>query len=636
MVLQILRKKTRSIFIYVAFTIIIIVFIFYFGWGGIREKQETWVAKINDQTLSRDEYLRYYNQLLEYYQRMYKTNFDRSMVEKLGIKQEALDNLIKNRLLLETAYLLNVHISETELKDSIESTEAFQNEGRFDVQRYTQMLRQNRITPQEFEGTLRKDLMGARISAFVQDEVKCGEKELWEQFVWENEKINLEYLEVDPEGIALQDDVSAEEIQKFYSEHKEEFRVPEKIKIGYLEFGPKSFEKQITVSPEEISQYYSDFSEEFWEPEKVHARHILIKADPSAQERGREDAKKKAEEILARIKKGESFEELAKKYSQDQATAAEGGDLGFFARGQMVKAFEDAAFALKPSEVSGVVETRFGFHIIKVEAISEEGVKPLEAVKEQIRATLLDERAKELAKKEASRAYRMALKSRKLEEYADKHDLKIIETEYFARDECPPLFASSEELVDTLFSTNSGEILYPYAIGEDYYVIKIEDKRQSYIPDLEEGREKILSVLHKQNRKTAAKAKAETMLKNLKAGNSLKEIAEKENLEIKETKLFSRSRGSIPSIGGDTSAMMAVVFSLSLDHPYPEEVFEVNGKIYLIALKEREEVRQEEFSGKEQEQRRKCRLQKGGKYLDEWLEAVRAHIPVAINPKAIL
>ena len=106
MVLQILRKKTRSIFIYVAFAIIIVVFVFYFGWGGIDEKQESWVVKINDRPISRDEYVKHYNQLKNYYERIYKTTFDKSMVEKLGIKQEALDNLVKNRLLLETAQRL--------------------------------------------------------------------------------------------------------------------------------------------------------------------------------------------------------------------------------------------------------------------------------------------------------------------------------------------------------------------------------------------------------------------------------------------------------------------------------------------------------------------------------------------------
>ena len=635
MVLQILRTKTRSIFIYIAFAIIILVFIFYFGWGGIREKQENWVVKINDRPITRDEYVKHYNQLKNYFERMYKTTLDKNMVEKLGIKQEALDNLVKNRLLLETAHALNLNIPETELKNAIESTPVFQNEGRFDVNRYTQMLRQNRITPEEFEGTLRTDLMGSRISALVQDGTKYAESELWEQFVWENEEINLEFLEIDPKEIALQDDISTEETKEFYDKHKDEFRVPEKIKISYLEFYPKHFERQIAVSPEEISQYYKDFSEEFWEPQKVHARHILIKTAPGAPENEKEGAKKKAEEILAMVKEGKPFEELAKKHSQDQGTAEEGGDLGFFARGQMVKPFEEVAFALNPGEVSDVVETQFGFHIIRVDAVKEEGTKPLEAVEEEIRTKLTEERARELVKKEASRTYRMALKSKTLEEYAEKNELKIVETDYMAKEENHPLFGGSEELMETIFSSDSGDILYPNSIGESYYVIRVEGKQQSHIPSLEEAKEKIIAILNKKNQKTAAKRKAEELLQKLKEGGPLEEIAEKENLTIKETKLFSRSRGTIPSIGDD-DAMMIAAFGLSLDHPYAEEVFEVNEKSYLIKLKEREGVLREEFNAKEKEQGEKQRLQKSGKYLDAWLDNLRLHIAVVENPKANL
>ena len=459
--------------------------------------------------------------------------------------------------------------------------------------------------------------------------------ELWEQFVWENEKINLEFLEIDPEEIAPQDEISAEETKEFYDKHKDEFRVPEKTKISYLEFYPKHFEKQIVVSSEEISQYYKDFSEEFWEPKKVHARHILIKTEPSTQEREKEDAKKNAEEIRAMIKEGKPFEELAKKHSQDQATAEEGGDLGFFARGQMVKPFEEVAFALNPGEVSDVVETRFGFHIIKVDAVKEEGARPIETVEEEIRSKITEERGRELVKKEASRAYRMALKSKTLEEYADKNELKIVETEYIAKEENHPLFGGSEELMETVFSSDSGDILYPYSVDESYYVIKIEDKQQSHIPSLEKAKEEIIAILNKQNQKTAAKIKAEELLQKLKEESSLEEIAEKENLTIKETKLFSRSRGSIPSIG-DTNAMMIAAFGLSLDHPYAEEVFEANEKNYLIKLKEREEVLQEEFNVDEKEQWEKYRLRKSSKCLDDWLDNVLLHIAVVTNPKATL
>jgi peptidyl-prolyl cis-trans isomerase C len=151
---------------------------------------------------------------------------------------------------------------------------------------------------------------------------------------------------------------------------------------------------KIDVTDEDLKTYYTANKKSFEVPEMVHARHILIKVDARASAEEKQKAREKAEDVLKKIKAGGDFAQLAEEYSDDPGSKAKGGDLGFFGRGRMVQPFEDAAFSLKPGEVSGLVETQFGFHIIKVEEKKAAGVEPFEEAKEEVRQRVLDEMGK--------------------------------------------------------------------------------------------------------------------------------------------------------------------------------------------------------------------------------------------------
>jgi peptidyl-prolyl cis-trans isomerase C len=151
---------------------------------------------------------------------------------------------------------------------------------------------------------------------------------------------------------------------------------------------------KITVPENEIKAYYDSHPDEFKKPEMIRARHILVKVEPSASQQDKEKAKVKANDILKKIKAGDNFEKLADDQSDDPGSKSKGGDLGFFSRGRMVKQFEDAAFSLKPGETSGIVETQFGYHIIKVEEKKDTSTEPFDAVKDKISQKLIQERAK--------------------------------------------------------------------------------------------------------------------------------------------------------------------------------------------------------------------------------------------------
>jgi peptidyl-prolyl cis-trans isomerase C len=170
----------------------------------------------------------------------------------------------------------------------------------------------------------------------------------------------------------------------------------EMLKDNYIaiEYLKKEVVNKVEVSEEDLKSYYESHKDEFKTPEMVRARHILIKTDPSASDNDKKKAREKAEEILKKIKAGEDFAKLASDVSDDTGSKTKGGELGFFPKGMMVKSFEDAAFSLKPGEVSGIVETQFGYHIIKVEEKKEPGIEPLDTAKEKIKQKLLPEPTK--------------------------------------------------------------------------------------------------------------------------------------------------------------------------------------------------------------------------------------------------
>jgi len=625
MLLNMLRKKARSTLIYIIFGVIIVVFIFYFGWGGMQEKREGWIVKVNDTAISYNTYLKSYQQLLNFYQQAYEGKLDQETLERLNLKQKALNGLVANFILLETADELDLSIPGTVLTDSIREISAFQQNGTFDLRRYRQTLKQNKLTPRDFEKQQMRELTTANISNLVKDGAKFSQAELWEEFRVENEKVNLEYLEIDPEQTKTDYVVSDQEKNDFYAENKEKFRIPEKIKVDYIEFSQKKFQEKITTTPEETEAYYKSYSGEFWEQKKIHARHILIKAD-SGKKDMEEEAKKKAEDILAKIKKGSSFEEMAKEHSQDQANARQGGDLGFFSRGQMVKPFEEEAFLLKPGEVSGVVQTTFGFHIIKVEEIKEEGIKPLEDVRAEIEERLAEEKAEELVKKQAYRAYRTLLRSKNFKEYVEKNDLRLAATDYFSRSEVPPMFGDEADL----FLLTPGEINYPLFHDNNYYVVRLLEKQESRIPEPTEVEAKITLILEEKHQRITAEKKAEGLLEKIKEGASLQEIAGEEKLKIKQTGLFSRTKGWIPQVG-NTARLLTIAFSLSLEAPYAEKVFEANGKSWLIKLYKKEKPEKEEFEDKKKELIKKYAAKKKEKYLDDWLRNARLQAKTTYN-----
>ena len=250
------------------------------------------------------------------------------------------------------------------------------------------------------------------------------------------------------------------------------------MKVKYITFDPVSFEKTVEVTDKEIAEYYETDSDQFFEPKKVKARHILLKSENKEKD---EEVFKKAEALAAQALKNEDFEKLAKKNSEDKTTAEKGGDLGYFKKGDMVKPFEEAAFAMKPGDISKPIKSQFGWHIIKVEDVKEARSKPLDEVKDSIEAELRKEKAQQVVEKEAKRAFNRLFKSRNLEEFAQETGMKVQETGFFIYGKAPEDDPGKENFSKEVFALAKGELSPTFAVGQKYYIVRLEDKRESQI-----------------------------------------------------------------------------------------------------------------------------------------------------------
>jgi peptidyl-prolyl cis-trans isomerase D len=369
-------------------------------------------------------------------------------------RQAVLDDLISQRLLMLEATKKRMFASDDAVRRTIGAIDAFKADGKFSSERYEAALRAQGMTPAGFEAQLRQDLTLQQLAGVVGQSgflartvgdrllaLQAEKREVMEY------RITLDsYLD----KVKLADDAA----RKFYDENSKQFEIPEQAKAEYLVLSMESIGAQLTISDAEIKAWYDEHKDRYQQAEERRASHILI----SSEKQGKDKAKAKAAELLKEIQKNPAnFAELAQKNSDDPGSASKGGDLGFFGRGMMVKPFEETTFKLKEGEISGIVESDFGFHIIKLTGIHAGKEKPLAEVKPEIEAELKKTAA---ARKfaEAAEAFSNLVyeQSDSLKPAAEKFKLAIKPSEWLGRQANPangPL--ANEKLLSALFSDDS-------------------------------------------------------------------------------------------------------------------------------------------------------------------------------------
>jgi len=319
------------------------------------------------------------------------------MFDNPEMKRAVIENLVAQRLLVDRAKADGLVVPDEQVAQLIGGIEAFQDGGKFDKKRYATVLASQNMSPLMFERRLRDELLMQQMQdAYAQNGFATNRAA--DNVIHLNEQQRI--VRVSPllfQTFMTQAKVDDAALKKYYEQNSKEFQVQEQAKVEFVKLSVDDLLAKVVVNKDDVRKYYDEHQGDFGTPEERRAAHILISVNAAASQAEQDTAKAKAEQLLLQARQDPAkFSELAKKNSQDPGSAANGGDLGFFGHGMMVKPFEDATFALKAGEISGLVKSDFGYHIIKLIAVKPSRVLPFDEAREGIVNKLRQQKAAEM------------------------------------------------------------------------------------------------------------------------------------------------------------------------------------------------------------------------------------------------
>jgi peptidyl-prolyl cis-trans isomerase D len=589
------------------------------------------VATVDGHDITAAEFRRVYQQQMQQYRQSYGANMDERLLKQLGIDQRIVQQMIQEEATLAEAKRLGIRASDAEVRERILSLPAFQENGQFiGDQRYRQLLQMQNppMRPSDFEDQVRRSIAAEKLQAALTGWITVADKDVETEFRKRNEKVKLAVVNFPAdkfrEGLVAGDD----EVAKYFDEHKDTYRIPEKRKVRYLTIDQESMRAKATVTGQQIERYYNDNIQQYSTPEQVRASHILIKTTGKADED--DAAKKKAEDLLAQVKKGADFAELAKKNSQDEGSAVKGGDLDFFSHGQMVPEFDKVAFELQPGQVSDLVKSQFGYHIIKVTDKRPATTKTLDEVRGQIEDQLKSEQAQTAAQTLADQVSAELKKPADFESVAKARGLQTAETGFFRQDEPIAGIGFAPNVGQTAFTMKEGEISEPIRTPQGFVFITLTGKQDPYVPKLDEVKAKVRDDVLKQKAIEKARATAAAVDASLKSGD-FEKAAKAAGLEVKTTELIAR--GSAIADVGVSPKLEEAAFALPAG-AVSDPVVTENGAAVVKVL-ERNDPKADELATAKDALRAELLNDRKQKFFAAYMAKARQRMTIRTNPQTI-
>jgi peptidyl-prolyl cis-trans isomerase D len=563
MALGFMRRHRRWLFGFLWLVIIAFIILYIPAFAPDEEQGlALTVAQVADRKITLGEYQRSYLRQRQMYQSMYQGRMNDEMLRRLGLEEQALQGLVDERILVLEAERLGIRVDDETLMQRVATAPDFQQDGRFlGADEIKKRLERSGVTVKEFEDSFRNGILRERLVSLVTDSVHVSSAEAENEFRRRNEQVKAEYAVVTADNTGLT--ASDEEVRARFEANKDAHRIPERRVLSYVVIDAPSLAPRVTLTDRDLLSYYEANRDEFQQAEEVCAIHLLVKvkAAPDAKDGHSEDeARQLAQSALAEIRLGGDFAAVAKRVSEDAGSAAQGGDLGCFPRGRMVPEFDNAAFALAAGEVSEVVRTSFGYHVIKAVSRKDETVPPFAQVKEPIRQRVMAERSQALVQ-EKTDALAAALRAgRSLDEAAREQGFTVQKSAPLARgDQQPPL--ASPLLLARAFELKKGEASHdPFRVANGYAFIAVEEIQPPRVPELKDVQDKVRADLISEK----AFAKAQAIAADLRARASrdgLAKAAAALGLERKQTDALV-ARGQPLGELGATAAVETAVYSL--------------------------------------------------------------------------
>ncbi len=514
--LDLMRRHARNWMMKVLLGIIVIVFVFYFGSVGNQQRAET-VVTLDGKGIAYIDFQKEYEKILDAYRTTYGGALTDEMIRKLNLKEQALDGLVNQAIVLQKAKQLQIDVPVEEVRTVIMAYPAFQRDGAFNEQLYQRTLSMNKTTPEEFEDIQQKMITAMKLQELIQDAVKVSDEEVYDLYRIQNEKINVSFLQLDPKAYAPAVQSSPDALEAFLKENANEFRVPDQYQIKLLSFLPEDFDEQVKISENDAEEYF-------------------------ARNRG--------------------------KWNKPDGRKADFAEV----RGKVI------------------------------------------AEMKQVQAMIL-------ASKAAKKAHDTIYQEENFEGYAAKNRLKMSEPALFDVAHPPEALKTVKDLAKALTSLQQGEMSRVLSADRGYFLLKVVAKKAAHVPPLKE----IAKDVEKRYVETEAlklcRKDAESLIERMKKGESWGAVAGAKGL-AGETGFFVPG-GAVPKIG-NSQALSEAIMPLSDGNPLAPQSVTVEGKIYLLRLKEREKPDDREFAAKKDMLRGILLSVKKNEYIASWIENSKA------------
>src|SRR4051794_13856300 len=510
------------------------------------------IAKIGSQEVTATE-------VQKQAQQMAKQQFPRGIPQQfMGyFTQRAADGLIMQNVVLYEAEKMGLAASKDELVYELKhgplSREIYPGGQFIGQERYESLISTNfaGMGVAEFEDTFRKQLTTRKLRAAIEGGVTASPAELMDEFKRQNVKVKFDYAVLTLDDVSKSINPSESELKAFYEQNKATYSnsIPEQRKARYIEV---KLANPPRPTPQEIQDYYKSHQDEFRVPESVNIRHILIKL-PTPGANGKVDpkavdaARAKAEDILKQAKSGANFAELAKKYSEDPGSKEKGGLYEGVIRGQMVPEFEKAAFSTPKGQITGPVQTSYGFHVIKVEDKTEAHLKPLTEVQNQIEPILAQQKAQAELERLA-RSVEADARTQSMEKAAASKGLQLVNSEFFAQGSALPGVGNSPDFMNAVFSQKPNSPPASVRTSNGYAVVQATEVKPAATPTFEQVRDKVAQQFKQQRGQALLAQKTQELSDRARAEHNLKPAAKAAGATVKTTELVAPGQQG-PQIG---------------------------------------------------------------------------------------
>jgi peptidyl-prolyl cis-trans isomerase D len=517
---------------------------------------------------------------------------------------QSVEQLITGKAIVAEADRMGLKATDQDLRDELEHGRYAQTlfpGGKFiGEQAYASLLQQANLTVSGFESDVKNEILEQKLATLITGSASVSDAEIRQEFQKRNTKVKFDYAVLSQDDIRKGLHPTDEELKAFYTRNQARYKdsIPEKRKIDYVFLDKSKILGQAQVTPEEIQSYYNQRKDQYRVPDEVKVAHILIKtppagADGKVDEKGVEEARKKAEDVLKQFKGGAKLEDLAKKYSDDPGSAKQGGELGWIGRGRTVPEFEKAAFSQGKGQTSDLVKSSYGFHIIRTEDKHEAHLKTLDEVKGEIEPLIRQQKAARMMEAAGNSLLDQA-RSQGLDKAAAAKNLNVVTTDFVGRSDVLPGLGSSPQFMDAVFSQREKAPPDMAQLSQGAVVFQVEAIRPPATPTFEEIRSKVDGEFKNERASILLNQKTQELSDRAKSAHDLKKAAKELGATMK-TSDFVLPDGQVPDIGS-MAGQASVAFSMKPGEISGPVTAGNNGVV--LAVIEKQEPTDQDFAAK--------------------------------------